>query len=141
MRLTTGFSPAACLSSAVAAAAQEIDVDLELVLAVDVSRSMDPSEQELQKEGYLAALQHPEVMAAIRAGSSGRIAVTYAEWAGPGSHRVIAPWTLIDGPERPPRSPSDRVEPVTYLHGTSISGALLFASGLFEKTGSAARGR
>jgi hypothetical protein len=73
------FSPSAGL-------AQEQEVDLELVLAVDVSRSMDPTEQELQKDGYVAALQHPEVLAAIRAGMLGKIAVTYVEWAGD-SHR------------------------------------------------------
>ena len=100
MRLTTWLlAGVTCLSSAAGAAAQEMDVDLELVLAVDVSRSMDPSEQDLQKQGYIAALQHPDVLAAIRAGFLGRIAVTYAEWAGPGSHRIVAPWTLIDGPE------------------------------------------
>src|SRR5688572_16150008 len=55
--------------------AQEQNVDLELVLAVDVSRSMDLTEQKLQKDGYIAALQHPEVLAAIAAGMLGRIAV------------------------------------------------------------------
>ncbi len=129
---------AALLAGAVCApaAAQEIDVDLELVLAVDVSRSMDPSEQELQKGGYVAALQHPEVVAAIRAGFLGRIAVTYVEWAGPGSQAVIAPWTVLDGPE----AASGLAETIagrqiSYLHGTSISGALAFTSGLFDGNG------
>jgi hypothetical protein len=74
-------------------------VDLELVLAVDVSRSMDPTEQELQKEGYVVALQHPEVLAAIRAGMLGKIAVTYVEWAGASSQQVITPWALIEDAE------------------------------------------
>jgi hypothetical protein len=82
-----------------------MDVDLELVLAVDVSRSMDPAEQELQKQGYISALQHPDVLQAIREGFRGRIAIAYAEWAGPGMQRVIAPWTLIDGRRRPAPSP------------------------------------
>lgn len=117
-----------------AATAQETDVDLELVLAVDVSRSMDRTEQDLQKDGYVAALQHPEVLAAIRSGFLGRIAVTYVEWAGPGAHAVVVPWQVIDGPE----AAEDFVgrltaRPVSYLHGTSISGALSFTSGLFDR--------
>jgi hypothetical protein len=118
------------------ASAQEVDVDLELVLAVDVSRSMDPAEQDLQKGGYIAGLQHPEVLAAIRSGFLGRIAVTYAEWAGPGSHEIIAPWAVIDG-EESAKAFTDVIaaRPVSYLHGTSISGALLFSSGLFAENG------
>jgi hypothetical protein len=136
MSLRTLLIGAAFLGLVSVSTAQEIDVDLELVLAVDVSRSMDPSEQALQKDGYLAALKHPEVIAAVRSGFLGRIAVTYAEWAGPGSHRIIAPWTLIDGLETATAfADVIAVEPVTYLHGTSISGALLFASGLFEGNG------
>jgi hypothetical protein len=126
----------ACLPLAGGAAADDMDVDLELVLAVDVSRSMDPAEQDLQKQGYLAALEHPEVLAAIRAGFLGRIAVAYAEWAGPGSHRVIAPWAVIDGPESAAAfTRTIASQPITYLHGTSISGGLLFASGLFQGSG------
>jgi len=118
------------------AAADDIDVDLELVLAVDVSRSMDPSEQQLQKEGYVEALQHPEVLAAIREGFLGRIAVAYVEWAGPGLHAIVAPWTVIDGKESA-EAFVDRVAttPLSFLHGTSISSALLFSSGLFEENG------
>ena len=94
------FAGAACLALACGSAvAGDTDVDLELVLAVDVSRSMDPGEQELQKQGYVAALQHPDVLEAIREGFLGRIAVTYVEWAGPGLQRIIAPWTIVDGAE------------------------------------------
>ena len=106
MRVRTLFlGLAACLGPAGGAAAEDMDVDLELVLAVDVSRSMDPAEQELQKQGYISALQHPDVLQAIREGFRGRIAIAYAEWAGPGMQRVIAPWTLIDGRRRPAPSP------------------------------------
>ena len=62
-------------------------VDLELVLAVDVSLSMDIEEQRLQRDGYVAALRDPEVQKAIASGPNGRIAVTYMEWAGPPSQR------------------------------------------------------
>jgi hypothetical protein len=133
----TVLASVACLSmNCGAASAQDVEVDLELVLAVDVSRSMDPTEQDLQKDGYIQGLQHPEVLAAIRSGFLGRIAVTYAEWAGPGSHEVIAPWTLIDS-EASAKAFTDAIasRPVSYLHGTSISGALLFSSGLFEENG------
>jgi hypothetical protein len=137
MRLRrTLLAGATCLGLAGSATAEDVEVDLELVLAVDVSRSMDPSEQALQKDGYLAALKHPEVLAAIRSGFLGRIAATYVEWAGPGSHRIIAPWALLDGLETASTfADSIAAEPVSYLHGTSISGALLFSSGLFESNG------
>jgi hypothetical protein len=119
-----------------AANAAETDVDLELVLAVDVSRSMDVSEQALQKQGYIAALQHPEVLAAIREGFLGRIAITYAEWAGPGSQHVVAPWTVVDGADSA-RAFAEQIdgEPISRLHGTSISGALTFSAGLFDNNG------
>ena len=68
--------------------AAEVPVDLELVLAVDVSGSMDRDEQALQRRGYVEAFPHPEVAAAVRSGPYGRIAVTYVEWAGPSSQAV-----------------------------------------------------
>jgi len=127
---------AAALAWGPAAAAQETDVDLELVLAVDVSRSMDAAEQELQKAGYIAALQHPEVIAAIGSGFLGRIAATYVEWAGPGSQAIVLGWTLIDGAESAKAFAAGlAVRPVSYLHGTSISGALTFTASLFDGNG------
>jgi hypothetical protein len=117
-------------------AAEDIDVDLELVLAVDVSRSMDQEEQALQKEGYLAALEHPQVIAAIRSGFLGRIAITYVEWAGPGLQRIIAPWAVVDGADSAAAlADSIAAEPVSFLRATSISSALTFASGLFDGNG------
>src|SRR5436190_23713630 len=79
--------------------ASAIPVDTELVLAVDVSYSMDPEEQQLQREGYIAALTSREFMQALRGGIHGKVAVTYFEWAGPFDHRIVLPWRLIDGPE------------------------------------------
>ncbi len=131
------FSGVACLALASGSAmAEDIDVDLQLVLAVDVSRSMDPAEQELQKQGYIDALLHPDVLEAIREGFFGRIAVTYVEWAGPGSQKIVAPWTLVDGADTA-KALADKIAsvPLSYLHGTSISSSLLFASGLFEESG------
>ena len=119
-----------------ASLAQEQEVDLELVLAVDVSRSMDPTEQELQKDGYVAALQHPEVLAAIRAGMLGKIAVTYVEWAGASSQEVIAPWAVIEDAQTAGSFANQisAAQPSRIMR-TSISGAITFASGLFEGNG------
>src|SRR5882672_5194101 len=75
-----------------------IAVDTELVLAVDVSYSMDPDEQALQREGYIAGITSREFMQALRGGMHGKVAITYFEWAGPGDHKIILPWRLIDGP-------------------------------------------
>ncbi|TFF27127.1 DUF1194 domain-containing protein [Jiella endophytica] len=74
-------------------------VDVELVLAVDVSWSMDRSEQEIQRDGYAAAFRDPKVQEAIMEGVNGRVAVTYVEWAGTVSQTVVVPWTLIDSKE------------------------------------------
>ncbi|MEZ5714465.1 MAG: DUF1194 domain-containing protein [Paracoccaceae bacterium] len=72
------------------------EVDLELFLAVDVSQSMSFDELDLQRQGYVAALLSPRVMDAIRGGMLGTIALTYVEWAGAGSHKVIVPWTRVE---------------------------------------------
>src|SRR5262245_61747818 len=80
-------------------AAAQTPVDLELVIAVDVSLSMDLDEQRLQREGYVAAFRDGEVQKAIRSGGHGRIAVVYMEWAGPQWQNAIIPWTIIDSPE------------------------------------------
>src|SRR5690606_35768260 len=72
------------LPLAAPAQAAESDVDLELVLAVDVSRSMDLDEHRLQRDGYVQAFLHPDLLDAIASGPYGRIAVTYLEWAGTG---------------------------------------------------------
>ena len=78
---------------------QTTTVDVELVLAVDISYSMDPDELALQREGYVKALTSSEFLNALRQGIHGRVAVTYFEWAGAGEQRVIVPWRVVDGPE------------------------------------------
>ena len=85
------------------AAAQS--VDLELVLLADASRSIDDGEIRLQRQGYAAAITHPEVLRAIEQGFDQRIAVTYVEWGDARSQDVVVPWTIIDGRTAPPRSP------------------------------------
>lgn len=108
------------------------DVDLELVLAVDVSRSMDLNEQRIQRDGYVQAFQHPDVLDAIMSGPLGRIAVTYVEWAGPGHIRTVAPWTAIGSPDEAASFAAllDSA-PINRITGTSISGVLEYAEGLF----------
>lgn len=73
-------------------------VDLELVLLADASRSIDDGEIRFQRQGYAAAITHPEVLRAIAQGFDQRIAVTYVEWGDATSQEVVVPWTIIDGP-------------------------------------------
>lgn len=114
----------------------ETPVDLELVLAVDVSGSMDIEEHELQRAGYMNGLLHPDVLGAIASGGFGRIAVTYVEWAGAFAQQVAVPWRLIDSPANASAFVAElAASPVARIRGTSISGALQFSSGLFEANG------
>src|SRR5918995_7265699 len=76
----------------------ELEADLALVLAVDVSRSMDVDEQRLQRDGFVEAFRSQAVHEAVRKGVLGRVAVAYVEWSGPAEQAVIVPWTVIDGP-------------------------------------------
>ncbi|HTO59196.1 MAG TPA: DUF1194 domain-containing protein, partial [Pseudomonadales bacterium] len=120
-------------------AAQSVDatdVDVELVLAVDVSYSMDPDEQALQREGYIAGLTSREFLDAVRGGAHGRIALTYFEWAGVSDQKVVIPWRVIDGPATAAAF-ADELGHAAYrrAYRTSISGALTFAAALFDSSG------
>lgn len=115
------------------AAWAETLVDLELVLAVDISGSMDPDEQDLQRAGYVAALRHPDVAEAVKAGPLGRIAITYFEWAGPDAYRVAVPWTVIDGATSfDAFAAKVAAAPINRMRGTSISTALFVSRDLFK---------
>jgi hypothetical protein len=111
-------------------------VDVELVLAVDVSYSMDTDEQVLQREGYIAAITSREFMQALKQGMHGRIAMTYFEWAGSHHQQIIVPWRVIDGPESADSFAAD-IARARYSRAsrTSISSALLFAAPLFDGSG------
>jgi hypothetical protein len=111
-------------------------VDAELVLAVDVSYSMDHDEQVLQREGYMTGITSREFLQALRNGVSGKVAVTYFEWAGPYDQKIIVPWRLIDGPEAADAF-ADEIGRAPYRRAsrTSISGALSFAKPLFADSG------
>ena len=118
-----------------AARAQEA-VDVELVLAVDVSLSMSVDELEIQRKGYAAALTHKEVIDAILDGVHGKIAITYFEWAGSFSQHVIVPWTVVASAEDAVRVATQlSAKPPNSARRTSISGALQFAGDLFAESG------
>jgi Protein of unknown function (DUF1194) len=113
-----------------------VPVDVELVLAVDVSYSMDPDEQALQREGYVQALTSREFLQALHDGATGKIAVTYFEWAGPQDQKIIMPWRLIEGPESADAVAAELAgAPYRRASRTSISGGLNFAKTLFDHSG------
>jgi hypothetical protein len=118
------------LSPALALAqnATPAEVDLNLVLAVDVSWSMDPEEQRLQRDGYVGAFRDPQVIKAIQSGPQQRIAVTYFEWAGPDIHFIVVPWMIVDGQGAAHKLAEDLSKREISRHRmTSISSALQFA--------------
>ena len=109
-------------------------VDVELVLAVDVSYSMDLDELALQREGYAQAISSKEFLQALKNGPNGRIAVTYFEWAASGDQKIIIPWRLIDGPESADAVAAEIMKtPIRRASRTSISGAIYFAMPLFDE--------
>lgn len=122
--------------SAPFAMAQETEVDLELVLAIDVSQSVDQYEGYLQREGYIQAFLDPRIGEAIARGTLGRIAVIYVEWAGPGLWRTVSDWTVIDGrPSSEAFAATLNSVPVARGTGTSITSVLGVATDLFEDNG------
>ncbi|QDZ02940.1 DUF1194 domain-containing protein [Nitratireductor mangrovi] len=111
-------------------------VDVELVLAVDVSLSMSPAELAIQRDGYAAALVHQQVVQAIRDGVHGKIAVTYFEWAGETSQRLVVPWARISSLSEAEAFVAQLTAiPARSARRTSISGGLLFAEKLFDDNG------
>jgi len=122
------------LAPATAWAADPAAVDLALALAIDVSGSIDPDEATMQRQGYVSAFSDPEIAAVIRTGPHGRIAVAYFEWASYGDTRMVAEWSVIDGPASA-KAFADRLaaEPIRIGLRTSISGAIEFGVALLEK--------
>jgi len=100
-------------------------VDLLLVLAADVSRSIDSQKFQLQREGYAAALADPRVIDAIQSGRRGRIGVLFLEWSGFGNQKVVIDWTVVDGPKTA-QAFGDRLleSPRSFADRTSISGGI-----------------
>src|SRR5215510_1931701 len=117
-------------------AAAQSSVDLQLVLAVDVSGSVSEARFELQKRGYVAAFRDPRLLQAIQSGSQQRIAVTMLQWTGPVLQVQVVPWRLIST-EASMHALADAIEAVPrqlFGGGTSISGAIDYAMSLFAAT-------
>jgi hypothetical protein len=118
------------------ARASDVPVDIELVLAVDISYSMDPDELSLQREGYVQAITSKEFLHALKGGMHGRVAVTYVEWAGVMEQRILLPWRLIDGEQTAEAVAAEIAKaPIRRAYRTSISGALRFTAPMFEDNG------
>jgi hypothetical protein len=110
-------------------------VDVELILAVDVSYSMDMDELAIQREGYAQAIMSKEFLQALKGGPNGKVAVTYFEWAASGDQKIIIPWRLIDGPETADAVANEIMKtPIRRASRTSISGAINFAMPLFDES-------
>lgn len=114
----------------------EPQLDVALVLAVDISSSMEAEEQSLQRVGFAEAFRSSLVHEAIQNGAAGRIAVTYIEWSGARDQTVIVPWTVIDGPDKAKAfADSLTSRPIRQAGMTSISGAIDFSRTLFGDVG------
>jgi len=124
---------ALCMLAGMPARAQE-QVDLLLVLASDVSRSVDTRKFELQRQGYAEALSNPRVIDAIRSGPHGKIAICFVEWSGQTSQKVVIDWTIV-GDAASARKISDQMLelPRTFADRTAISAGIDFAVSQLER--------
>jgi Protein of unknown function (DUF1194) len=110
-------------------------VDVQLILAVDVSYSMDMDELAIQREGYAQAIVSKDFLQALKTGPHGKVAVTYFEWAASSDQKIIIPWRVIDGPESADAVAAEIMKtPIRRASRTSISGAIYFAMPLFEES-------
>ena len=109
-------------------------VDIELLIAVDISYSMDLDELAVQREGYAQAIVSKELLQALKNGPNSKIAVTYFEWSASTDQKIIIPWRIIDGPETADAVVNEIMKtPVRRGSRTSISGAIYFAMPLFDE--------
>jgi Protein of unknown function (DUF1194) len=109
-------------------------VDLLLVLASDVSRSVDTRKFQLQREGYAAALSNPRVIEAIRSGPHGRIAICFVEWSGATSQKLVIDWTIVSDGASARKIGDQLIElPRSFADRTSISAGLDFSMSLLER--------
>ncbi len=108
-------------------------VDLQLVLAVDVSRSIDEHEYELQRKGYAGAFNDPRVLQAIKSGETGRIAVCLFEWSGEGFQQVIVDWTVVHDAESAGAVADQLLSaPRPFANRTSLGVAINYAMSLLS---------
>lgn len=132
--LTTALAAAALAAIPASLARASEAVDLLLVLAADVSRSVDATKFQLQREGYAAAFLNPRVLDAIRSGRHGRIAICFVEWSGVAAQKVVIDWTLIADPETASRFGDRLVEaPRSFAERTAIGAGVDFAAAQFER--------
>lgn len=112
----------------VTAATAAEPVDLLLVLAADVSRSVDAAKFKLQRDGYAAAITDPRVVEAVRSGPHGRIAICFVEWSGVVSQKLVVDWMAV-GDAVSANAFADRVveAPRSFADRTSISAGIDFA--------------
>lgn len=111
-----------------------IEVDVELLLLVDVSRSMTPNELEIQRRGYAEALISPEVLTAINGGMLGHVAIAYVEWAGSRSHNIVQDWAIVRTREDAEAfARAIMIHPSTGMRRTSISSALSVGADYFAE--------
>jgi Protein of unknown function (DUF1194) len=109
-------------------------VDLLLAFAADVSRSMDAFKFKLQRDGYIAAVNNPRVLDAIRSGGTGRIATCFIEWSGEASQKLVIDWTLISDAQSARRFSDGMVEaPRSFADRTSIGAGIDFAVQQLER--------
>ncbi len=109
-------------------------VDVELVIAVDVSGSMDTDELTVQREGYAQAIVSKDFIQALKSGPNSKVALTYFEWSASGDQKIIVPWRVIEGPETADAVAAEIMKaPVRQGSRTSISGAINFALSLYEE--------
>ena len=117
------------------ARAQEQQVDLLLVLASDVSRSVDTRKFELQRQGYAAALSNRRVVEAIQSGPHGRIAICFVEWSGATSVKLVIDWTIVGDAASARKIGDQMIElPRSFADRTSISAGLEFAFAQLERS-------
>ena len=127
---------AVCAAPAACAKDGPVAVDAELVIAVDVSYSMDAEEQKLQRGGYVAAMTSPEFLNALKLGAHGKVAITYIEWASYNDQKIVMPWTMIDGPESAQAFAADLSQaPIRRAARTSVSGAIDASVRMFSGNG------
>lgn len=130
--LAIALAAAVLIAAPIASAAEA--VDLLLVFAADVSRSVDQEKFQLQRDGYAAAITNPHVLEAIRSGPHHRIAVCFVEWSGIGAQRLVIDWTVLQDMTSAQQFAAQLAEaPRSFADRTSISGAIEFSMAQFER--------
>src|SRR5689334_200117 len=135
IRSVIRFAATALMTAMTLAAASAAEpVDLLLVFAADVSRSIDQEKFQLQRDGYAAAITNPRVLDAVRSGPHHRIAVCFVEWSGIGAQKLLIDWTVIGDAASAQQFAAQLAEaPRSFADRTSISGAIEYAMAQLER--------